>query len=198
MWNKAFKKVRGSSITGSNIHQTSRVQSGSQVVNSNIEKHSFCGYDCEIINCNIGSFCSIANHVKIGGAMHPMEWVSMSPVFYEGKNSGVKAKFYEHPRELYQTTIIGNDVWIGQNVLIKQGVTIGTGSVVGMGSVVTKNVEPYTIVAGVPATEIKKRFDAATSEKLLRSEWWKFSDEELKKYAPYFNDPDRFIKELEK
>ena len=198
LWAKIFKKLRGSSIIGSKIHDTSKVQSGSQVVNSFIDRYSFCGYDCEIINCNIGSFCSIANNVKIGGAMHPIEWVSMSPAFYEGKNSGIKAKFFEHPRGLYKTTNIGHDVWIGQNVLIKQGVSIGTGSVIGMGCVVTKDIEPYSIIGGVPGKEIKKRFSQIIIEKLLRSEWWNFSDKKLVKFAPYFNDPERFLKELEK
>lgn len=197
-WSKILKKLRGSSVINSAIHSTSRVQSGSQILNSNIKRYSFCGYDCEIINCDIGSFCSIANYVKIGGAMHPMDWVSMSPAFYEGKNAGIKAKFFEHPRELYQTTTIGHDVWIGQNVLIKQGVNIGNGAVIGMGSVVTKDVAPYTIVGGVPAKEIKKRFNETIVNKLLKSEWWNFSNDEIIKLAPYFNDPLAFLNELNK
>jgi acetyltransferase-like isoleucine patch superfamily enzyme len=197
-WSKIIKKLRGKSIFNSVIHTSSRVQSGSQIFNSKIGKYSFCGYDCEIIHCNIGSFCSIANNVKIGGAMHPMDWVSMSPAFYEGKNTGIKAKFFEHTRELYQTTTIGNDVWIGQNALIKQGITIGNGAVIGMGSIVTKNVAPYSVVAGVPAKEIKKRFNEDVIKELLKSEWWNFSNEELKKFAPYFNNPYAFLKEIGK
>ena len=197
-WSKILKKLRGSSIVNSTIDKTSRVQSGSQILNSKINRYSFCGYDCEIINCDIGSFCSIANNVKVGGAMHPMEWVSMSPAFYEGKNAGIKTKFFEHPRELYQTTSIGHDVWIGQNVLIKQGVKIGSGAVIGMGSVVTKDVAAYTIVGGVPAKAIKRRFTEDMIKKLLKTEWWNFSNEELRKLAPYFNDPLAFLNELEK
>ena len=60
-------------------------------------RHSFCGYDCDINNTKIGSFCSIANGVVIGGGMHPLDWISTSPVFYEGADS-VKAKFSEHKR----------------------------------------------------------------------------------------------------
>lgn len=198
LWSRFFKKIAGSGVIGSIVHKTSTVQSGSQIVNSKIDKYSFCGYECEIIECNIGSFCSIANNVKIGGAMHPMSSVSMSPAFYEGRNSGIQTKFFNHPQELYQTTTIGNDVWIGQNVLIKQGVIIGDGAVIGMGSVVTKDVAPYSIMVGVPAKEIRKRFDDDVVKKLIQSEWWNFSNEDLRKFAPYFNNPLRFLKELEK
>ena len=128
--------------------------------------------------------------------MHPMNWVSMSPVFYFGKDS-VKAKFSRHKRELPLTTKIGHDVWIGQNVLIKQGVTIGTGAVIGMGSVVTKNVEPYTIVVGNPAKCIRKRFDDDTITKIIESKWWLFDEKRLIECAEYFANPKDFINYLE-
>lgn len=197
LWSKFVKKIRGRSILNSTIHKTSKVESGSQIVNSNFEKHSFCGYDCDILNCDIGSFCSIANNVKIGGGAHPMKWVSMSPVFYEGRDS-VKAKFSVHKREPVKRTTIGHDVWIGQSSIIKQGVTIGNGAVVGMGSIVTKNVEPYSIVAGVPARNIGKRFDDKLIDELLESKWWLLNDKELHFFAKYFTDPEIFISEFKK
>lgn len=192
-WAKLFKKVKGKAIIDSSIHKSSKVEAGSEVVNSTFGKHSFCGYDCEIMHTDIGAFCSIANKVIIGGGMHPMEWVSMSPAFYEGRDS-IKAKFAEHQREPIKRTTIGHDVWIGECVLIKQGVTIGPGAVIGMGSVVTKNVAPYSIVAGVPAKEIRKRFDESVIQELLSSEWWNFPDAKLKKLGQYFNDIDTFVK----
>ena len=125
IWSKLIKKIRGSSIVNSKIHKTSKIESGSHIVNTTFDKYSFCGYDCEIINCEIGSFCSIASNVKIGGGRHPMEWVSMLPVFYEGRDSSVKAKFSEHKRDPVQKIIIGHDVWIGQSAIIKHGVNLG-------------------------------------------------------------------------
>jgi len=192
---KVLKKSRLSAIDNSQIHTTSKVESGSTIYNLKMEKHSFCGYNCEIINCEIGSFTSIANNVVVGGGMHPMEWVSMSPVFYEGRDS-VKAKFYEHSRKPTKRTIIGHDVWIGHSALIKQGVNIGTGAVVGMGSIVTKDVAPYSIVVGNPAKEIRKRFDNLTIEGLLSSKWWDYNEEELKKMAYLFNDTTKFLKKI--
>jgi len=192
IWSKLLKKARLSALSHCEIDKTSKVESGSNLVNVIMKKHSFCGYNCEITNTEIGSFCSIANGVVIGGGMHPIEWVSTSPVFYEGRDS-VKAKFSEFAREEVKTTYIGNDVWIGQNVLVKQGVTIGNGAVVGMGSVVTKDIPPYTIYAGNPARFIRNRFDEETILALEESRWWELSDEALHTCAEYIRTPVKFI-----
>jgi acetyltransferase-like isoleucine patch superfamily enzyme len=194
-WSKFFKKIHGAAIKNSYIDNTSKVEAGSEVVNSSMGRYSFCGYYCQLINVEIGSFCSIANHVIIGGGMHPMEWVSTSPVFYEGKDS-VRAKFSEHKRKDPLKTIIQHDVWIGERAIIKQGVLIGTGAVIGMGSVVTKDVAPYSIVVGCPAKEIRKRFDDETVMKLLDSKWWEFSDEKLVEYSKCFQDPKIFTEKI--
>lgn len=194
-WAKFFKKIRGSAILNAEIHPTSKVEAGSSFVHSKMGKHSFCGYNCDINHTEIGSFCSIANGVVIGGGMHPISWVSTSPVFYEGRDS-VKKKYATHKRTVILKTTIGHDVWIGQNVLIKQGITIGTGAVVGMGSVVTKDVAPYSIVGGVPAKIIKKRFSEPMIYQLLESGWWDFSDEKLTKLAIYIKDPELFIQKM--
>jgi acetyltransferase-like isoleucine patch superfamily enzyme len=192
---KIIKKLHIKAVIKSDIHSTSKIEAGSEIIDSKMGRHSFCGYFCEIVNTDIGSFCSIANHVIIGGGMHPINWVSTSPVFYEGRDS-VKAKFSNHRREPHKKTIIGHDVWIGERSIIKQGITIGTGAVVGMGSVVTKDVPPYSIVAGCPAKQIRKRFDEVTIGKLLKTEWWLLHEDELKKYARYIINPPEFIRNL--
>lgn len=197
IWAKLLKKLRHSSIKNSLIHSTSKIESGCNLVNVTMERHSFCGYDCEIANTDIGSFCSIANGVVIGGGMHPVDWVSTSPVFYEGRDS-VKAKFSKHERNPVKKTLIGHDVWIGQNALIKQGVKIGTGAVIGMGSIVTKDVEPYSIMVGNPAKLMRKRFNADVIEGLLESEWWLFEDIFLTENAKYFKNPEEFLSRLKK
>lgn len=195
LWSKFLKKFRGPAIKNSLIHPSSKIEAGSHVVNTTMDRHSFCGYDCEIINCSIGSFCSIANRVIIGGGEHPLHWVGMSPVFYEGRDS-VKAKFAHHKRPDLPFTFIDHDVWIGQCALVKSGIKIGIGAVVGMGSVVTKDVEPYAIVAGNPARLIRKRFDDRTIDKLLASEWWLWPDQKLEKFSMYFNNIDLFLSKI--
>lgn len=196
-WSKFIKKIRGKSILNSYVHKTSKIEAGSLFVQSKMDKHSFCGYDCEISNCIIGAYTSIANRVVIGGGMHPMDWVGMSPVFYKGRDS-VRAKFSEFNREDSKNTIIGNDVWIGHSCLIKQGVKIGNGAVIGMGSVVTKDIPPYAIYAGNPAKLIRYRFDQEIIDELLSIKWWEMDDSELRNNARFVQDPIKFINNIKK
>jgi acetyltransferase-like isoleucine patch superfamily enzyme len=123
----------------------------------------------------IGSFCSISSGVNILlGGEHTSNWITTYPfneIFPE----------YGYPKNATKgDVIIGNDVWIGINVLILSGVKIGDGAVVGAGTVVTKDVEPYSVVAGCPAKEIRKRYDSETIEKLLKLKWWDWSLKKIK------------------
>lgn len=195
-WAKLFKKIRGAAIKNSRIDKTSKVEAGSSIVNVTMDKYSFCGYECEITNCSIGSFCSIADKVIIGGSFHPMNWVSTSPVFYYGKDS-VEKKFSEFKKDDVKRTYIGHDVWIGNYVLVKQGVKIGNGAVIGMGSVVTKDVPPYEVWAGNPAKCIRKRFDDDIIQRLLTSEWWNLDEDVLEKAAKYIQEPKEFLDYIE-
>jgi len=83
---KLIKKLHIPAIKESRIDRTSKVCSGSHLVNVSMSKYSYIGNFCTVLNANIGSFCSIADNVIIGGASHPLEWVSTSPVFHSGKN----------------------------------------------------------------------------------------------------------------
>ncbi len=90
-------------------------------------------------------------------------------------------KYARHDYSLKLRTVVDSDVWIGEMALIKAGVHIGVGAVIGMGSVVTRDVEPYSVVAGNPARIIRKRFDDETIKALLDSlEWWTLPDSKLK------------------
>lgn len=86
--------------------------------------------------------------------------------------------------------IIGNDVWIGFEAVIMAGVHIGDGAIIGSRAVVTKDVPPYTIVGGVPAREIRKRFDPATVERLQALKWWNWPEERILRNLPYLTTGD--------
>jgi len=126
----------------------------------------------------IGAFCSIAKEVVfLCNHDHNLDNVSTFPfnvLWGCGQNNHPTGK---------GPIVIGNDVWIGYRAIILSGVTIGDGAVVGAGSVVTKDVPPYTVVAGNPAREIKKRFDDKTIGKLLEMKWWEWGDDKIKKHC---------------
>jgi chloramphenicol O-acetyltransferase type B len=187
-FSKAIKKLRGNAIVDSCIDDSAKVESGSSIANSTIRRHSFCGYDCSIVNSDIGAFCSIGSRVSIGGIGHPVQYVSTSPVFLSHKDS-VKAKFACHDYLPSVRTTIGNDVWIAEGVFVKAGVSVGDGAVIGMGAVVTKNVQPYSIVAGNPATLVRMRFEPAVVAALATLQWWTLPDAELLRLGPLFDDP---------
>lgn len=193
---KFIKRMHIPAIKNSNIHKKAKICSGSHLVNVNIKRYSYIGSFCTIVNTDIGEFCSIADNCIIGGANHPIDWVSTSPAFHKGKNI-IRKNFSLHIFNPFSQTTIGNDVWIGNNCLIKSGVTIADGAVIGMGAVVTKNVGPYEIWAGNQAKLIRKRFDEKTIEKLLENKWWQYNDRILKEKAKYFNDPQMYLKNMD-
>lgn len=164
---------------------------------------SYTGEHCELSETKIGRFCAIGNYVRIVTATHPIDKnVSIHPAFYSPKyyfSYFKDERFSEHlTTESGFGCEIGNDVWIGDNVLIKGGITIGDGAVIGMGSIVTHNVPPYTVVAGVPAKEIKKRFDAETVEKLLNIKWWERPIDWIAQNAADFPNVNEFVEKYTK
>ena len=193
---RMIRKLQISAIRNSTICSTSKVEAGSSFVNSKMDSFSFTGYYCDVYNANIGKFVSIANNVKIGGATHPMHWVSMSPVFYHGRDS-ISKKFSSFPRPIQQEIKIGNDVWIGDSAIIMSGVNVGNGAVIGAGAIVTKNVPDYAIVVGSPAKVIRYRFSHEIIEKLLQIKWWDHSDKEIQELAKHITSPEEFIKMIE-
>lgn len=132
------------------------------------------------IACGTTFLCPIANHNFDSLANYPFAIANEHwdlPAIY-----GTKVSTFKGP------TIVGNDVWFGYKSLIMPGVHIGDGAIIGTRSVVTKDVPPYTIVAGDPARPIRKRFDDKTIKKLLELKWWDMPDEEVRDFLPQLID----------
>jgi len=126
----------------------------------------------------IGSFCSISSNVQIYlGGNHRSDWVTTSPmnVFFEQKEQ------FQH-EQTKGDVIIGNDVWLCGNATILSGVTIGHGAVIGNGALVSRDVAPYSIVAGNPAKHIRYRFEADVIEELLAIAWWDWPENTLRQH----------------
>lgn len=180
-------------IFDSKIHKESVVSMGCRVYSSRIDRYTFIGKNTFLNQTLIGSFTSISNNCYIGSFSHPIDWVSTSPLFHNGKNIFGK-NFANHMFVPSMDTIIGNDVWIGEGCKIKSGVKIGDGAIIGMGSVVTKNIEPYSIYAGCPAKKIRCRFDEKTIELLKKIRWWEWSENKIIQNAKNFNDVKKLLK----
>lgn len=185
--------LRGCRFEGKNS-----IGNGTYLSTTSLGYGSYTGKHCEFSGSKIGRFCSIGSNVRVVSANHPIDVnVATHPAFYSNKYYFS----YVHQNEVIEhiTTLngyeceLGNDVWIGDNVLIKGGVTIGNGAVIGMGSVVTHDVPPYTIVAGVPAKKIRKRFDDETITKLLAIQWWNKPLEWIEQHANEFQNPNEFV-----
>jgi len=167
---------------------------------NNIDRHGIVGksnislgrfsYGFENINVRqwgegaslkIGQFCSIADNINIFlGGNHRIDWITTFPFGHIFQEELGGQDIIGHPATKGDV-IIGNDVWIGSGATILSGINIGDGAVISANATVVKNVQPYQIVAGNPATLIRKRFDDEIIELLLMLRWWDLEILEIKK-----------------
>lgn len=157
------------------------VGKGTQMRDCQMGDYSYITQHCHVVWTTIGKFCSIANSARINPGNHPT-WRGIQ------HHSVYRAAQYElgdDDHEFFEWrknhwVNIGHDVWIGHGVTVTAGVSIGNGAVIGAGAVVTKDVEPYTVVGGVPAKFIKRRFSKKQAEALQQIAIWDWSREKYK------------------
>lgn len=174
-------------IDGLIMHEKSELGRRNLIRDTTIGKGSYTGTNTIIKKTDIGRYCCIAWNVSIGGKNHNYRHTSLYTDYWFGRTFGIDT---ENTTEDYRTTI-GNDVWIAAGVNIIEGVTIGDGCVIGAGSVITHDIEPYSIVAGVPGKMIKKRFDDETIEKLEALQWWNWEEDKIRENIDFLRgEPD--------
>lgn len=141
----------------------------------------------------VGAFCSFAENVLIfGGGEHRVDWVTTHPLRIAFNSPGAGQDGHPHSKG---PTRIGNDVWIGHGAMVLSGVTVGDGACIGAGAVVSKDVPPYSIVAGNPARVLRLRFSEEKIARLLQIAWWNWPVDSIKRYESLLcaNDIDAFI-----
>ncbi len=138
----------------------------------------------------IGKYCSIARQTTIGVSDHNYNLVTTHPIVIDPTYGFI----IEHKKETQKAApIIGNDVWIGMGSFVMRGTKIGDGAVIAANSVVTKDVDPYSIVAGNPAKHIKYRFERHIIASLMKIEWWNWDDDKIRHNAADFYDVNTFV-----
>lgn len=174
------------------------IQRYSMIYHTQIGDYTYMGRNFTAWHSNIGKFCSISWNVSIGGANHDYNRISQHAFLY-AKQFGLLEDdpFYDR---FTDKCVVGNDVWIGCNAVVCRNVTIGDGAVIAAGAVVTKDVEPYTIVGGVPAKMIKRRCSKELADRLIAAKWWNLNHEVIKKNIKAFNGviSDKSVRVIEK
>jgi phosphonate metabolism protein (transferase hexapeptide repeat family) len=155
---------------------------GSRVANSRFDDYSYCDRYADIANAHIGKFANIAAFSRIGATDHPLHTAACHHFLYRSgdywDDAGRDYDFFAHRKS--RTAFIGHDTWIGAGAMIKPQVTLGHGAVVASGAVVTKDVDPYTIVAGTPAKPLRARQPREIADRLIALAWWDWSHEALR------------------
>jgi phosphonate metabolism protein (transferase hexapeptide repeat family) len=150
--------------------------------------YSYVANDAQIAYATIGKFCSIAAMTRINPGNHPMQRASQAHFSYRASayfpGESDEAEFFEWRRGHH--VHIGHDVWIGHGAIVLPGRSVGTGAVVAAGAIVTKDVPAYTIVAGNPAREIKRRLPEPVTNRLAALAWWDWDHEALRRALPDF------------
>ena len=188
---KWAKKYRGTGILTKNIGDdvsfgsNVNIAKDSQIWGGYVGDYSYImGHTC-IAHANIGKFCSIGEHCSIGGWMHFYHRICDSPRLYRE----ILNQTYDDSNN---QVVLENDVWVGDNAVIIKG-TLGTGSIIGAGAVVTQDIPPYAIAVGNPCHIIGYRFDEATINDLLKSKWWDWDTDKIKRNVEFFTNGGKII-----
>lgn len=170
-------------ITDTTFGAYVEIGAGSRIAHSTIGDYSYCDRFADIANATIGKFANIASAVRIGATDHPLDTASCHHFLYRSPDywddARVDDAFLAHRKA--RRASIGHDTWIGHGAMIKPEVTLSHGAVVAAGAVVTKDVAPYTIVAGTPARILRLRQPTEIADRMIALAWWDWPHDALRR-----------------
>lgn len=194
--NKTARIAPGAVISNSKIYSFASIGAGAELINVELGCYSYVSAGCRVANSKIGSFCSIGSNVVIAPGRHPVGHVSTHPIFYSSYGQCAKKWVANSTFSENGEVDIGADVWIGINAVIFDDVKIGVGAIIGASAVVTHDVEAYSVVVGIPAKKIKRRFDDKICESLIDSQWWNLEPTWIENNVNLFRDPEKFLEKI--
>lgn len=169
-------------IVNSSFGAYCEVGQGARIAHSSFGDYAYCDRLADIANTSVGKFANIAAMTRIGPTDHPWRQPAQHHFLYRSSyywdDAEDDAAFFA--QRASRRTSLGADCWIGHGAIIKPEVVVGIGAVVAAGAVVTRDVAPFTIVAGVPATPIRRRMTEAQEQALMDIAWWDWGHERLR------------------
>ncbi|RXK47839.1 DapH/DapD/GlmU-related protein [Halorientalis pallida] len=182
-------------ISESELGSWTEVREGCRINESTLGDYSYLMERVQLDYADVGKFGNIASHARLGPTNHPIHRPTAHHFTYRPVMYGLAEEDDESVFEWRadQPVEVGHDVWIGHNATVLPGVSVGNGAVVAAGAVVTHDVEPYTVVAGVPAEPVKRRFSPEVAARLEATEWWHWDHETLGERLAAFRDLDAFL-----
>ena len=169
-------------VTETTLGRYTEIAPRCRIVESRLGDYSYAMQDCGIWGATIGKFANIAATVRINATNHPVERATLHHFTYRSasyfEDVADDDAFFAERRNKRVT--LGHDVWIGHGATVLPGVTVGNGAVIGAGAVVSRNVDAYTIVGGVPARLIRRRFSLEIGARMDALAWWDWPHERLR------------------
>jgi phosphonate metabolism protein (transferase hexapeptide repeat family) len=177
-------------VTGSTLGRYTEIAEGCRIQDTTVGDYSYLMQNCSAWCATIGKFSNIAATVRLNATNHPVERATLHHFTYRASDYWDDAAHEEafFDRRRAKAVTIGHDTWLGHGSTVLPGVTVGDGAVVGAGAVVSKNVDPYTIVGGVPARPIRLRFARAVAERFQALAWWDWDHARLRDALDDFRD----------
>lgn len=189
---RSFASMSSRFSEGNRLHGTA------VVADSSLGRYSYVASGAFVHHADVGAFCSIGPDACVGGlGRHPTRSLSTHPIFFSTKGQVTRSFVDEDCFDEFLRSSIGSDVWIGARAIVLDGIRVGDGAIVAAGAVVSRDVMPYSIVAGVPARTVKARFSPKNIEILLRLQWWDWDIASLQAASSLFlEESDLMVEKL--